>query len=222
MHLVPLNGTNLFEQLSLEEAILRVGEGEWCLINTNVPPAICMGISGKPEELIEAHAELPLIRRFSGGGCVVTDENTLFITFIGDMPAPTPCKIHCYAERKLKKAFPTLPFELRENDYILNNKKFGGNAQYITKNRFLHHTSLLWDYSPEKMALLKHPKKQPSYREERPHTDFLTSLKPLFPSKEKLVQDLIAHFALNATLPTTKLLAELLDKPHRKALVALK
>ena len=39
-------------------------------------------------------------------------------------------------------------FHLRENDYVLGNLKFGGNAQYICKESWIHHTTLLWDYDP--------------------------------------------------------------------------
>ena len=49
-------------------------------------------------------------------------------------------------------------------DYCFGDVKFGGNAQAITKQRFLHHTSLLWDYQSERMRLLKHPSKIPDYR----------------------------------------------------------
>ena len=49
-------------------------------------------------------------------------------------------------------------------DYCFGDVKFGGNAQAITKQRFLHHTSLLWDYKKERMKLLKHPAKIPDYR----------------------------------------------------------
>jgi hypothetical protein len=49
-------------------------------------------------------------------------------------------------------------------DYTFGHRKFGGNAQAITKKRWLHHTSLLWDFKPENMALLKHPKRAPEYR----------------------------------------------------------
>ena len=44
-------------------------------------------------------------------------------------------------------------------DYAFGQRKFGGNAQAITKNRWLHHTSLLWDFDPARMQLLKHPAK---------------------------------------------------------------
>lgn len=45
--------------------------------------------------------------------------------------------------------------------------KFGGNAQTISKNRFLHHTSFLWDFDSRNMELLAHPPKAPKYREVR-------------------------------------------------------
>lgn len=40
-------------------------------------------------------------------------------------------------------------FGLRENDYVFRDQKFGGNAQYFTGQRWLHHTSFLWNYKPE-------------------------------------------------------------------------
>jgi len=53
---------------------------------------------------------------------------------------------------------------LSSADYTFGERKFGGNAQAITKQRWLHHTSLLWDFDPHKMALLKHPQRIPDYR----------------------------------------------------------
>lgn len=50
-------------------------------------------------------------------------------------------------------------------DYVYGERKFGGNAQAITSKRWLHHTSLLWDYDPLNMAVLTNPKKQPAYRQ---------------------------------------------------------
>lgn len=47
---------------------------------------------------------------------------------------------------------------------MFGERKFGGNAQAITKGRWLHHTSFLWDFRDERMRLLKHPGKAPEYR----------------------------------------------------------
>lgn len=216
MKLVLLNKVPIFEQLQLEEALLRAGSGNWCLLNRGSPPAIVMGISGVPHELVET-CDLPLIRRFSGGGCVVVDESTFFVTFIGDMPHPTPCKIHRHVEERLQPIFAHLPFQLRENDYVLGDKKFGGNAQYIAKNRYLHHSSLLWRYNPDLMALLKMPTKTPLYRQGRGHFDFLTTLESHFLSLEHLLESFIARLGAHQ-LASPQELAEIQSLPHRQAL----
>ncbi|XP_062204711.1 uncharacterized protein LOC133906741 [Phragmites australis] len=54
-------------------------------------------------------------------------------------------------------------FHLRENDYAFNHRKFGGKAQSITKDRWVHHTSFLWDYGVKNMDYLKIPKRAPEY-----------------------------------------------------------
>jgi lipoate-protein ligase A len=56
-------------------------------------------------------------------------------------------------------------FILCPTDYVFDERKFGGNAQAITSKRWLHHTSLLWDYDAANMAVLLNPKKQPAYRQ---------------------------------------------------------
>jgi lipoate-protein ligase A len=49
------------------------------------------------------------------------------------------------------------------SDYAFSHRKFGGNAQSITKNRWVHHTSFLWDYDVKNMDYLKIPKRAPEY-----------------------------------------------------------
>ena len=68
-------------------------------------------------------------------------------------------------------------FSVRENDYCWNDRKIAGNAQAIVKDRWLHHTSFLWDYRREHMALLQEPERRPQYRGKRNHDKFLTPLK---------------------------------------------
>jgi hypothetical protein len=75
---------------------------------------------------------------------------------------------------------------LRENDYVVGERKVGGNAQSISKNRWLHHTSFLWEFRPEMMRYLKHPAKTPAYREGRQHLDFLAPLSAVLPSRDTL------------------------------------
>ena len=164
---------------------MRTDERSFCIVNQGSPPAIVMGISGNPEELLDVERvqrdRIPVIKRFSGGGTVVVDENTLFFTFIMakeelDVPAfPEP--ILRWSADLYTQAWQIPGFQLRENDYCIGDKKCGGNAQYIKKDRWLHHTSFLWDYSEKNMNYLRLPAKRPKYRHNRNHADFLTRLK---------------------------------------------
>lgn len=71
-------------------------------------------------------------------------------------------------------------FSLRENDYVLGERKVGGNAQSIVNGAWLHHTSFLWDYEEENMSYLTIPEKKPKYRGDRNHDDFLIKLKSVY------------------------------------------
>jgi len=203
LHLIQTRGVPIYDQLILEEALLRTDGRNFCLINEGSPPAIVMGISGVSHELIDLQkSTLPIIKRFSGGGTVVVDENTLFVSFIfGKHTHPFPS----YPEPILKwsgnlyhSLFPCIA--LKENDYAIGARKCGGNAQYIKKDRWLHHTTFLWDWDRANMDLLLHPKKTPAYRQERNHHDFLTPLKDHFPSREKWIcslrEGLSSHYQI--------------------------
>jgi lipoate---protein ligase len=199
LHLLHLESSFIFDQLQLEERLLRTTDQNWCLINEgSSSPAIVMGISGKSEESI--HQEellkntLPVIRRFSGGGTVVVDRDTLFVTFIFQKNVHTfpafPESIMRWSGELYQNILPIPEFGLYENDYVIGEKKCGGNAQYITKERWLHHTSFLWDFKRERMNTLRHPKKAPKYRENREHSDFLCRLKDFIPSRRAFIDPL--------------------------------
>lgn len=227
IHHLVLKNVPIFEQLQLEEALLRIGSHNYCLINHQSSPAIVMGISGKAEELIdEAEYQkrpVPVIRRFSGGGCVLINRETLLLTFIFNRHevdvGTCPKRVLGWTEHFLRPVFSHIDFRVQENDYCLGDKKFGGNAQYITKSRWLHHTSLLWDYCPEEMKVLKLPLKIPEYRQRREHDDFLTRLNAHFSSKEeffhRIKHELSNRYAIIEE--TAEEIYPLLQHPHRKS-----
>eukprot|EP01035_Chromulina_nebulosa_P017941 gene17941-23565_t len=133
--------------------------------------------------------KIEIIRRFTGGGTVIIDKDTIFSTFIMNTEdaksLPYPKNIMAWSEPIYKEVFNIdsndLKFSLRENDYVLyGDKKIGGNAQSITKNRWVHHTSFLGKVSPDNMKYLLIPKKAPNYRNNRDHLEFLTSLEDIF------------------------------------------
>jgi lipoate-protein ligase A len=223
LNLCLLNGVPICEQLALEEALVRTHHENFCIFNCGAPPAIVMGISSKTADHIDSAAfgktPLPIIRRFSGGGTVVVDENTLFVSFLLQRPGFSPDALMHEVEALLKPVFAPHDFHLQERDFVIGEKKIGGNAQYITKNSALHHSTFLWDFDPERMALLKMPPKMPSYRHARSHEEFCGTLETLFPSKEafrdKLTAVLKDKFVL--TIIPAENLFPLTLGPHRKA-----
>ncbi|HEX2582633.1 MAG TPA: lipoate--protein ligase family protein [Chlamydiales bacterium] len=202
VHFLDLGHTPIFEQLQLEEALLRGCNRNICIVNRGTPRAIVLGISSEPAALLDLEKvkrdKIPVIRRFSGGGTVIVDEDTLFFTFI--FSKDDVLHIHAFPEPILRwsgelyaQSFQIPGFHLVENDYAIGPKKCGGNAQYIKKDRWLHHTSFLWDYEETNMDYLLLPAKRPRYRENRKHADFLCRLKNYVPSKENLIQKLKAE-----------------------------
>ena len=223
---------NLFilKQLQLEEALLRLDNNNWCIINESTTPAIVLGISSKPDEMI--HAEIlkkepiPIIRRYSGGGTVSVNENTFFISFIfsktSDLCFPEP--IMRWSAKLFEKALKIPGFHLRENDYVIGDKKCAGNAQCIQKDRFSHHSSFLWDFDKKQMNYLLYPPKTPSYRKKRDHSDFLCKLKEFSPSKMDVINSLKKFLHKNSQvydIPYQKILP-LQKISHRKATLEIK
>ena len=78
---------------------------------------------------------------------------------------------------------------------MFGQRKFGGNAQSIVRGRWLHHTSFLWDFSAERMRLLRHPPRAPAYRAGRPHGEFVCALREIFPFRSHLPERLPAALA---------------------------
>lgn len=213
----------IVEQLAIEEALLRVEHGNWCLLNHNSPPAIILGLSSSLEELVDQERLLqkpiPLIRRFSGGGTVVVDEDTLFFTLILEKKT-FPAELMQWTEELLAPLFLPETFFVAEHDYAVQGKKVGGNAQSFSGNRVLHHTSFLWSWKKELFSYLKNPAQQPAYRKFRTHEEFCGKLSLYFPSKEtffsKLKQALSHQFSLEKTsLEEAK---TVLSTPHLKRL----
>lgn len=187
LHLVNLSNFPIFSQLEIEEALLRTSNLNVCIINKGSPPSIVLGISNKYEDYIMPNSPLPVIQRFSGGGTVVVDKDTIFLSFIcqNDFVHPKifPETLFEWSSDLYKQALGLADFHYREHDYVIGDYKCGGNAQYLRKDRFVHHTSFLWNYSKERMAYLKPPPKMPAYRAARPHNDFLCRLCDFFPNQ---------------------------------------
>lgn len=200
--LLRLYNVSIFDQLLLEERLLREEKENFCLLNSGSSPAVVTGISGKPEEWVDSDAlrslQIPLIRRFSGGGTVVVDQDTLFVSIICNKETfsfPSyPEKILRWSEEVYRSALGLEDFRLHQNDFVIGNRKCGGNAQYIIKDRWIQHTSFLWRFSKEKMSCLLPPPKTPPYREGRSHENFLCTLEGHFPKQEDFFEKIESYW----------------------------
>ena len=221
LRLVELPRWPIARMLRLEEALVRHEPGNWCLV-TALPahdPTVVVGLGGKPAKLLDAERlrERPakVIRRFTGGGTVVVNGGTVVSSLIVEKKSgvtePFPREIMRWTEAIDKQAFADIldanTFALRDHDYVVGDKKVGGNAQSICKDKFIHHTSFLWDFCPADMSYLKLPEKRPAYRGERSHLDFLTKIGALSGSESgsgarRLAQGL--EGALGASFDVTR------------------
>jgi len=202
LNLLVLKDHNIYHQLQLEEALFRTHQENWCLLNDGTTPAIVVGKTSCVHRAITnsryQQFPLPIIRRFTGGGTVVVDENSIICSFILNTKSsrcPTTMQelIH-WIHELLAPAFLPYRLEVSEHDYTIENKKVGGNAQTFSKDRIVHHISFLWSWEQDRMDLLTHPEKQPHYRQQRPHESFCSKLKKYFPSRQQLIQQCIRSF----------------------------
>jgi len=233
-----LRNVPILRMLQLEEALFRTDRRSWFITNEwdSAQPAaeaLVLGISGRPEQMLHVEVAqrsgIPVIKRFTGGGTVVVDSDTLFASFIvaeGALPhvKPYPEPMLAWSGELYADALQRCGvrnFAVRANDYCLHadgvDLKFGGNAQSISGKRWLHHTSLLWDYAPARMALLQMPARQPEYRRQRPHESFVQGLGASFPCRDAFGRALVAAAGARFELEQVQIEEALpaLEEKHR-------
>eukprot|EP01084_Bolivina_argentea_P065784 119924_1 len=199
---------DVLKQLQIEEYLFKTTQSSFCVLNHGCPsPAIVMGSYNDPKLLLNIDNilkdNIPVIRRFSGGGTVFIDENSYFMSIITNAKEIGlkefegkyigPREIMQWTNNLLCPVFNdinNMEFSILEHvDYVLCNKnnkmikKIAGNAQKISRDRFDHHTSFLWNYNIDlinKYLTIPPTKNQPKYRKNRSHKDFLICLDELF------------------------------------------
>ncbi|KAK9826945.1 hypothetical protein WJX74_001262 [Apatococcus lobatus] len=191
VRLLRLAGVPILQQLHIEQALLRTDSQNWLVVNDGSSvPAIVMGISGKAEELV--HIDKAIEAKVN-----------VIKRFSGGGTVPIFC--------------PYGNFRLACHDYVFDENKFGGNAQAITKQRWLHHTSFLWDFEDKRMALLQHPARVPPYRKGREHLQFLLRLKDLMPLRSAFLRQLetaVARQGFELQEASMEEVAAILNKEH--------
>ncbi|MFO0951821.1 MAG: lipoate--protein ligase family protein [Isosphaeraceae bacterium] len=182
-------------------------------------PTFAVVLGATSRRLEDVNVELcreegvPLARRSSGGGTVVIGPGALNLTVVLPMSAAPGLNAvdtaHSFVlgriAASLSLSVPNVEV-LGLGDLTLNGRKFGGSAQRRLRHWFFVHVSVLYNFPLARISRFTNlPRRQPAYREGRPHEDFVTNL-PM--SREELQRRVIAAWTESpgrvddASLPT--------------------
>jgi len=179
--------------LACDEALLDACEADGSQVLRFWQPAdyfVVVGYANKValevDETACAEAGVPVLRRCSGGGTVLQGPGCLNYSVIlrFDDPA-SPLATITGANRfildRIRHALEPLtgqPVEREgDTDLVIGGRKFSGNAQRRRRTHLLFHGTFLLKFDLPRIArCLRMPSKQPKYRDDRSHLDFLANL----------------------------------------------
>ena len=183
--------SGVHENLALDEALLveadQVGGSATVRVWELATIAVVLGASCRLHEAVNLDAcradGVPIARRCSGGGAVVIGPGALNVSVI--VPTESaPIAVDEAQRWVLGRIADRLrelgqPVEVRgSGDLALGGRKFSGSAQRRLKRTMLVHASILFALPAERIAryLGDPPKRQPDYRDGRPHEEFVTTI----------------------------------------------
>ena len=191
MRLLDLTLPTAAENLALDEALLvaaeESGAGEVLRLWELPSLAVVLGSGGSVAIDVNAAAcdadRVPILRRASGGGTVLLGPGCLcFSLVLAYEHAAGLDQIRAsnqYVLARVSRALhPVLATDLAgTSDLAANGLKLSGNAQQRKRRHFLHHGTLLCGFDTPLIAkYLKAPERQPDYRQDRPHAEFVANL----------------------------------------------
>ena len=161
---------------------------------------------------------VPILRRCTGGGTVLQGAGCLNYTLILQI-AGNPALQNITGtnrfimERQRRALAPLLSAPIRvqgHTDLTMRDLKFSGNAQRRKRNALIFHGTLLLDFNRSQIEkYLAMPSREPDYRQNRRHTDFLMNLNiPIAGVKSALTSGWLAGEVLDQAPDFQKLLTE--------------
>ncbi len=192
MRLLDLTLPTPAENLALDEALLLAaeeGDGGELLRLWELPSlAVIVGSGGSVEiDVNSANCEedrVPVLRRASGGGTVLLGPGCLCFSLViacARLPGlnEIPASNRYVLGHILRALRPIVPDAVVEgtSDLAVLGRKFSGNAQQRKRRHFLHHGTLLCGTDLGLVPrYLNPPERQPEYRKDRPHAEFVMNL----------------------------------------------
>src|SRR5262245_45961205 len=191
MRLLDLTLPDPAANLALDEALLLAAEdgtGAEVLRFWELPTrAVVLGAGGSiaiDANVAACEADrVPILRRASGGGTVLLGPGCLcFSLVLAYDHAPGLDQIRASNQYVLARVAHALRPILSANlegtsDLAVNRLKFSGNAQQRKRRHFLHHGTLLCGFDTGLLPrYLNAPERQPDYRRDRTHAEFVANL----------------------------------------------
>ena len=184
------------ENLACDEVLLDIAEaghgGEVLRFWEAVGHFVVVGYSNKvATEVNTAACEangIPILRRCTGGGTVLQGPGCLNYSLVlmisDDRPLHSIASANKFIMEQNRAAIqsavddPRLPIRVEgHTDLTIGGRKFSGNSQRRQKQFLLYHGTFLLDFDLTLVSeLLPLPSKQPEYRKNRSHSDFLVNL----------------------------------------------
>ncbi|MDO4754176.1 MAG: lipoate--protein ligase [Bacillota bacterium] len=156
MRYIQNNSNDPYFNLALEEyAFTKLTEHDKIFILwINAPTVVVGKFQNTVAEINLKYIEengVSVVRRNSGGGAVYHDLGNLNYTIISSEKSTNEFNFEKFS-KPIVDLLATLQIEAQvtgRNDIGINGKKICGNAQYIKKNRILHHGCILFDVNLE-------------------------------------------------------------------------
>ncbi|MEX2141658.1 MAG: hypothetical protein WD894_20500 [Pirellulales bacterium] len=181
------------ENLALDEALLLDAEDaaqprEVLRLWESPQTFVVLGSSSRYHDEINTplcSAEgVPVLRRPSGGAAILTGPGCLMYALVLSYERHPHLQAvdlaHRHVLRRLASAIgqrvPAV-HEAGTSDLAMGDHKFSGNSLRCKRRCLLYHGTLLYDFPLEQMGrYLRTPRRQPDYRRQRPHAEFVVNL----------------------------------------------
>lgn len=171
----------------LPDAALFGGTGDGLMVWQPAETVIVLGQSNTPERslILEnvLHDGIPVTKRPTGGEAVILTPQMAVITVAREFPGIVRSKDFFMEVNgmilDLLSDLGVRNYGTRGiSDITIGDKKILGSSMHRRDNRLVYHGVMNIAGDPSIFEkYLRHPSREPDYRQHRPHSDFVTSLK---------------------------------------------
>ena len=193
MLLLDLTLNSPAENLALDEALLleaedAAGPHEVLRIWEPAQTFVVLGSSSRRHDEVNmplcSADSVPVLRRPSGGAAIVSGPGCLMYALVLSYERHPELQAvdlaHRYVLGRLASAIGgRVPgvHEAGTSDLALVDRKFSGNSMRCKRRCLLYHGTLLYAFPLEQIGrYLRSPSRQPDYRRQRPHAEFVVNL----------------------------------------------